>query len=137
MIADGTIDVRDLANSLRRVCYEDRARVYDSTLHELDVHGRLETVQKLLEKARPGFPTMIPRKAAGKAASAEAIHWLIEHNVIVARSEEHYGLLDEFLRIRIIMDGQESEAARAKAEQSLIDRLYRHGRIIAAQYEDQ
>lgn len=134
---DGVIDARDLANSLRRICYEDRARVYDSALHELEAHNRLDTLQKLLELARPGFPTLINRRAAAEAASAEAIHWLVEHNVLVARSDEHYGLVDEFLRIRMMMDSEESEVERARLEQRMIDRMQKRGRIQGEGDEDQ
>lgn len=126
---DGIIDGRDLANSLRRICYEDRGRVYDTTLHELEVHGRLEPLEKLLDLAPTGFPTRIPRRNASKVATPEEIHWLTEHNVIVLRSEDAYGLIDEFLRIRMIMDLEESEEARAKLEQTMVDTLYRRGRI--------
>lgn len=131
---DGIIDGADLANSLRRVCYEDRARVYDSTLHELEVYGRLEPLERLLERASRGFPTLIDRRGAAKVATPEEIHWLTEHNVIVAASDEYYGLVDEFLRIRMIMDAEESEAAQAAAEQRIIDRLYRQGRLSEASF---
>jgi hypothetical protein len=133
---DGTIDTRDLANSLRRICYKDRARVYDSTLHELDVHGRLEALQALLQLARPGFPTSIRRRRAGSVVTPEAIHWLTEHNVIVIRDEDHYGLVDEFLRIRMIMDSEESEVARAKVEQRLLDRDGRESGRAETSFDD-
>lgn len=50
--------------------------------------NRLDVLQKLLELARRGFPTLISREAAAYAASAESIHWLVEHNVIVVDSHE-------------------------------------------------
>lgn len=133
---DGIIDGRDLAGSLRRICYEDRARVYDSTIHELEVHGRLEALEKLLELAPTGFPTRIDRRSAAKVATPEEIHWLTEHNVIVAQSDDNYSLVDEFLRIRLIMDEEESETARAKVEQRIVDRLYRMGRLSESGQED-
>lgn len=132
---DGVIDGRDLANSLRRICYEDRARVYDTTLHELEVHSRLETLEKLLELAPTGFPTRIRRRRASKAATPEEIHWLTEHNVIVAVSEDEYGLVDEFLRIRMIMDAEESDEARARTEQKIVDRLYRAGQLSESSFD--
>jgi hypothetical protein len=118
---DGVIDTRDLESSLRRICYEDRARVYNSTLHELDVHGRLEALEELLQVTGGGFPTLIGRRNASDVVTPEAIHWLTEHNIIVARDEDHYGLVDEFLRIRMIMDTAESEAARSEVEEELLD----------------
>jgi hypothetical protein len=133
---DGTIDTRDLVTSLRRICYKDRARVYDSTLHELEVHGHLETLQRLLELARRGFPTLIHRRTAAEVVTPEAIHWLTEHNVIGIRNEEHYGLIDEFLRIRMLMDSENSEVARAEREQHIIDREYRRARAGSGEYND-
>jgi hypothetical protein len=117
---DGVIDARDLDSSLRRICYEDRARVYDSTLHELEVHGRLEALEDLLQIARRGFPTRINRQSASETATPDSIHWLTEHNIIVGRDEDDYGLVDEFLRIRMIMDSEESEAARSNIEEELL-----------------
>lgn len=133
---DGIIDARDLTNSLRRICYEDRARVYDSTLHELELYGMLDVLERLLGLASTGFPTRIGRKAAGAVATAEEIHWLTEHNVIATRSERSYGLVDEFIRIRMIMDKEESEAQRARSEQKIIDRLYRRGRLGEVLYNE-
>lgn len=133
---DGIIDTRDLGTSLRRICYKDRARVYDSTIHELDVHGHLETLQRLLELARRGFPTLINRRTAAEAVTPEAIHWLTEHNVIGIRNEEHYGLIDEFLRIRMLMDSENTEVARAEREQRIIGREYRRARAERGEYDD-
>ena len=129
---DGIIDVRDLVKSLRRICYEDRARVYDSTLHELEAHGRLDALERLLELARPGFPTAIGRKAAIRATTASSVHWLTEHNIIVARSEQEYGLVDEFLRIRLILDAQESEVERTRAEQRMLTPVLKRRRRYGA-----
>jgi|SRR5690242_18452010 len=58
---DGLIDSRDLVSSLRQICFEDRAGVYDSILHLLDIYGRSEDFEALPAIARPGFPTKIPR----------------------------------------------------------------------------
>src|SRR5882672_3240941 len=56
---DGIINSHDLLNSLRRVCYDDRARVYDSTIHALQVHDRLDSFGLLLRSVPYGFPTRI------------------------------------------------------------------------------
>ena len=34
---DGILDARDLVNSLRAICYEDRARAYDAIVHVLEL----------------------------------------------------------------------------------------------------
>jgi len=126
---DGIVDGRDLANSLRRICYEDRARVYDSTLHELDVYGRLESLESLLALADTGFPTMIDRREAAAVVEPAEIHWLTEHNVLVVRPDGDYGLVDEFLRIRMVIDAAESEIQQARAEQAILDDLYQGGEL--------
>jgi hypothetical protein len=113
---DGVIDAHDLSNSLEQICYEDRVRVYDSTLHELDVHGKLDVLQRLLALAPTGFPTRIQRHSIGKLATPDEIHWLTEHNVLTVASGDSYGLVDEFLRVRMIMDNEGDAEARVERE---------------------
>ncbi len=122
---DGVIDGHDLANSLNRICYEDRARVYDTTLHQLEVHGKLEVLERLIELAPTGFPTRISRKAIGSTATPDEVHWLTEHNVLTVSSDDEYGLVDEFLRVRMIMDAEEGAEERAKEEVQILRRLAR------------
>lgn len=117
---DGEIDARDLVNSLRRICYEDRARVYDATLHNLEVHALLDALNSLIALAPLGFPTRIERRKAEKAASPEEIHRLTEHNVLRVVSEAEYGLVDEFLRVRMLLDDEEFPDARTRLEQRLL-----------------
>ena len=123
---DGVIDERDLVKSLRRICYEDRARVYDSTLHNLDINLKLDTLRSLLHTVSAGFPTRIDKNVVARLSEdgtvqAEDIHWLIEHNVLANVSENEYGLIDEFLRIRMLMDRTESQEAAEELEQRLIE----------------
>ena len=97
--------------------------VYDSTLHELEVHGKLDALRDLLQIAEAGFPTVMDRASAADAADPEAILWLSEHNVIFTSSDESYGLVDEFLRIRMIMDAEELEIEREEAEREVLRSL--------------
>jgi hypothetical protein len=114
---DGIIDARDLANSLRRICYEDRGAVYDSTLHELELFGLLEPLKTMLgltEKSPHGvvlrgFPTIIDRELSRKCATDSEIQSLVERNVLWAGNSENYALVDEFLRVRLLLDAAESE----------------------------
>jgi hypothetical protein len=117
---DGTIDSTDLVNSLKRICYEDRARVYDSTLHTLELHNKLDALQALLGVASNTFPTRIEREAAIEAVSSEPIQWLVDHNILSIPSPDHYGLVDEFLRIRLVLDGAESDEGRSELERRMI-----------------
>ncbi len=105
---DGIIDEGDLVGAFRRICYEERAAVYDNTIHLLEIHEKLAPLRLLLENAAAGFPTRVDRMKAGRLIKSENIQWLIEHNILAVRSEKYYGLVDEFLRIRLIEeDGEE------------------------------
>ena len=133
---DGVIDTRDLVNSLRRICYEDRARVYDSTMHELEVHGRLDALRDILAIAPAGFPTRISRRSIGKSPTPEEIQWMVDHNLLSLPDEGHYGLVDEFLRIRLLLDEEESATQRAAAEQRIIDRKFRKQRLRESTFHE-
>lgn len=119
---DGIIDTRDLINSLRRICYEDRARVYDATIHMLTLHGKLDALNVLLEGVPSRFPTRIDRQTAARnpAVTPEAINWLVDRNVLSIASSDYYGLVDEFLRIRLLFDEARQEDEQAKLEWRLL-----------------
>ncbi len=114
---DGIIDSRDLVNSLRRICYEDRARVYDSTIHMLEVHGQLEALRIFLTLAEPGFPTRSRRKTALKNVGAESLKWLVSRDIISMPTADEYGLVDEFIRVRLELDEAESAEEVTATEQ--------------------
>jgi hypothetical protein len=119
---DGIINSKDLVNALRKICYEDRARVYDATLHHLELHNMLDVLKNLLDISSSKFPTRIDRKMALQVASKESIEWLLSHNVLSVASDKEYGLMDEFLRIRMLMDEVERETEALKLEKRLIRR---------------
>ncbi len=125
---DGSIDAQDLTTALRRICYEDRAQVYDSTLHKLDVEGQLDTFRELIAIAPPEFPTRIWKEDAQEAVDSDGLHWLFEHNIVAIDSEGAYYLLDEFLRIRLLLDGTEEEERRNQLEQRLLEGSWTLGR---------
>lgn len=117
---DGILDAHDLANSLVRICYEDRARVYNTTIHQLDVHLKLDVLERLLALAPTGFPTRINKRAIGQLATPEEIHWLTEHNVLTVASDNEYALVDEFLRVRMIMDANDDAEVRVEQELDIL-----------------
>lgn len=117
---DGIIDSRDLINALRQICFEDRAGVYDSMLHTLDLYGRLEELETLLRLADKGFPTRIRKDLAVDEVGEEAIKWFVDYQVLSPSDSLYYGLIDEFLRIRFILNESESPALQRKAERSII-----------------
>jgi hypothetical protein len=117
---DGIIDSRDLVNALRQICFEDRAGVYDSVMHMLTLYGRLEDVETLFDLAEKGFPTRIPMGAAVEAVGEESIKWLVDHEVLSPQDDSHYGLVDEFLRIRFMLSASDSSASQRSAERRII-----------------
>ncbi|MCG3118686.1 MAG: hypothetical protein ALAOOOJD_00940 [bacterium] len=119
---DGVINSKDLVDALRKICYEDRGYVYDDTLYRLEIYSMLETLKNLFAMASPEFPTRMPRRAAHKVADEEAIAWLISEHILSVISREEYGLMDEFLRIRLLMDETERESDMFSLEKRLINR---------------
>ncbi|HYX72091.1 MAG TPA: hypothetical protein VE732_04915, partial [Nitrososphaera sp.] len=117
---DGIIDSYDLLKSIRRICYEDRARVYDSTLHMLDLHGMLESFMTLLELMHRGFPSRLNRRLAQKHVGKETLQWLVDHNILAPQTSGSYGLVDEFLRIRLILDQADTVEDEREFEELII-----------------
>lgn len=108
---DGVFDARDLVNSLTTICYEDRAAAYEGTLHLLEVNGMVEAFRSLMEGATSKCPTRIDRRWAIENVDKGPLEWLLEHDVLTIASADEYGLADEFLWVRLVMDSAAQEAA--------------------------
>lgn len=117
---DGVIDERDLYNSLRTICYEVRGHVYESTRHMLELEGKLDCLNELLQSAPPGFPTRISRVGALDVATETEIQWLVDHNILSHLPDAHYGLVDEFLKMRLFFDQTESAREQQDLEREII-----------------
>jgi hypothetical protein len=120
---NGVIDAEDLVGSLGTICYESRAHVYDATIHLLQMDNKLDDFRSLLDCAGDGFPTRIPMDAARRSIDTSSLEWLREHNFIAVRNGNTYRLVDEFLRIRLIMD-EEGSNAEAVEEDLLLGSDY-------------
>jgi hypothetical protein len=107
---DGIIDIRDLVNALRTISYEDRGRTYTEIIHSLELDGMLEPFKNLLMEAKSGLPTKIERNRAANVVEPESLEWLVANDILTVVSPEEYGLNDEFLRIRLIMDDDREKA---------------------------
>jgi hypothetical protein len=116
---DGRIDAKDLVDSLSRICFEDRAAVYDSMWNTMDSYQRLEEFERLLAIADREFPTRIAKAKAIDAVGEEAISWFLDHQII-AKIDTGYGLTDEFLRIRTLLSAEENGDAQRKTERAII-----------------
>lgn len=109
---DGILDSKDLLSSFRRVCYEDRAAVYEALLHNLEVNGKLDALRGLLgltSESPEGivsrsFPTKVERRLSLEVCDKTSMQWFVEHNILVPTSKRKYALVDEFLRVRLILD---------------------------------
>jgi Novel STAND NTPase 1 len=119
---DGILDSRDLVNALSRIAYEDRAQAYNSTIHMLEVNSRLEALRTLLGDIAPGFPTRITRDVALRAVGRDVLQWFVDRNILSTPGDREYGLVDEFLRIRLKMDDEANEATAAEIEQEILSR---------------
>ncbi len=120
---DGVIDSRDLANSLRRICYEDRVRAYDSVMHMLELYGRSDSLRDLFQLAEAGFPTRIHRLAAKETLGEDTIKWFVDKDILCVVSRSEYGLVDEFLRVRYQFDQAESTSDQKKLEKEIISEV--------------
>ena len=115
---DGTIDDRDLVGSLRTICFEDRAVVYQSVIHLLDIEGKLEPLKQLFFAADMKCPTKISRDAALEIVDRDLIQWYIDNNILLSEPGDSYRLEDEFLRIRLMFD---EEGLTRDAEKLIIE----------------
>ena len=130
---DGVLGLDDLVGALRRICYQDRGPVYASTLHRLENAGKLPSLQKLVGAGPDGlgiasakYPTVIPRQLALDTIGEVDLQWLVERDILVPLSDLEYGLLDELLRVRIILD-----AARPEMRAQIEQRLLEEGRMVS------
>lgn len=125
---DDLLSLRDLVGVLQRVCYEDRKATYAATLHMMENMGKLAAFSTLMsyDLLEEGFPTRIYRQGAVEAVGAANLQWFVEHDVLVPRSADEYGLVDEFLRVRLALDAERPEL-RADVEAELMA----HGRLLS------
>lgn len=62
----------------------------------------------LLNMMPRGFPSKVGRLRAQEAMSRDSIQWLVDHNILSTQYPDEYGLVDEFLRIRFMLDEAET-----------------------------
>jgi hypothetical protein len=122
---DGTIDSKDLVSSLSRVCYQDRAQAYDATLHMLSLENKLEDLQKLLDLTEGRLPTRIPRTTAVETVGPDVLKWFVDRDILSlsSTSSAHYGLVDEFLHVRLMLDQEQSEQGKEALEANIVDQV--------------
>lgn len=104
---DEIIDIRNIIGSLKTICYQDRSYIYESMIHFLQINEMLEYFTTLIDAADNYFPTQISKKKAVDLVGVDILQWLIVNNFLES-FDDYYGLTDEFLRIRLILDEDSS-----------------------------
>lgn len=122
-IPDNHINKTDLLDSLRKICYEERGTVYETILHLIDVYGMKEEFQELILSLPPKYPTLIKKEVLLEKFTPEQIHKLLYHNILSQPFPHLYGLVDEFLRTRILFDSIETIEKIKEAENDIIMKL--------------
>lgn len=130
---DGMIDAQDLTTALRRICYEDRAEVYNTIIHKLEIENQLDGFRKLLAVAPATFPTYIRKQDALKVADTKTLQWMFEHNILSSEVNTSYRLIDEFIRIRLLLDAADE---KDELEQRLLDGSWMSGEIDLDEIEE-
>nr|WP_010131182.1 hypothetical protein [Microbulbifer agarilyticus] len=105
--ADGCIDTKDLVHSLKTICYESRGRDYELLINTMKNESRFDDYYTFIQIAGGQFPSRVDRSLAIEHIDNEAIDWLLSRDIISIDDEEDcYSVVDEFLRIRVILDLQ-------------------------------
>lgn len=124
---DGIIDSRDLMDSLRSVCYESRGPVYETIIHRMQEEGKYAAFCTCVELAGQSFPAQISRHEALYERSLELddIEWLINYNILSIEDDESYGIVDEFLRVRVILDTENQSVTEIE------DAIVTNGKLLS------
>jgi len=102
--ADGVIDNEDLVGSLEKICYQKRAPVYEALIHDMKIEQRYASYLALLEMMGGKFPGRVDIHEAKKRLDRADIDWFLARNVIIVTADDDYEVVDELLRVRVIMD---------------------------------
>jgi hypothetical protein len=97
-----------------------------SIFHPARTEDRLEDLLKLFSFAEQQFPTRIDRTAAADAIGPESLRWFVDHNILAIADSQDYSLVDEFLRVRIILDSEQERENRAKLESDILSSVDFH-----------
>jgi AAA+ ATPase superfamily predicted ATPase len=113
---DGCIDINDLVGSLRKICYESRGRDYDLMIDLMKSESKFSEYCSFIELAGGAFPSIVERKDIISTIETESLNWLVERNILSINGDETYSVVDEFLRIRVLMELNEDHAESIESE---------------------
>jgi len=130
---DGVIDNADLVGSLQKICFQKRAPVYDALIHDMKTEDHFESYLRLLELMGGEFPGRAASDLARKQIGKAEIDWLRSRNIIVSTTDDTYEVVDELLRVRVLMDLYEDYDAieaellvhgELRADSRILDQLW-------------
>ena len=113
---DGIIDIKDLTDALKTICYQDRVYIYDGMINALKVQSKYQIFLSLINECENAFPTELDRKHVESICDPNTVEWFIDNNYLIPVSDMFYGLVDEFLRVRVIMDEEEKSKDEVEKE---------------------
>lgn len=113
---DGCIDLRDLVGSLREICYQSRGRDYDLLIHTMKNESYFSDYCSFITLAGGRFPSRIDREQALENIDGGSLDWLMSRNIISLQDDKTYSVVDEFLRIRVVLDLQDSKVDEMEVE---------------------
>ena len=120
---DGIINEKDLYNTLMRICYHDRAQTYDGTVHMLKLMGKLDDFSRLMSLAPQHLPTRVSFAAAIDAVGPDTIKWFVDHDILAIVGSAHYGLVDEFLRVRLMLDAEQTQEQKLLLQARIVEEV--------------
>ena len=106
---DNLIDNRDLIGSLREICFMSRGTIYNKIISNLKNENKYYVFLEIIKLVKDSFPGTIDTNIVNSLFLKEDIDWLISQNIIYINSINQYEIIDEFLRIRILIDEEEKD----------------------------
>lgn len=125
---DGVLSIKDLVGSFRAICYKDRAYFYDPLVYHLREEGMLDTLKALFYAGSRNPPTLIARDTAIDLCDSQTLEWFLQNDIFIL-SHDEYRLVDEFLRVRVLIDSEDETIPAIEA------RLLKDGAYVSE--EDQ
>jgi hypothetical protein len=86
-----------------------------------ELYGLSDVLVTLLRLMSPGFPSRISRRKVQEHLKQEEIQWLAEHDTLFSFSPDEYGLVDEFIRVRFILETAESAEDEKAVELQILE----------------
>ena len=85
-------------------------------MHSMRNESVFSDYNTFIELAGGKFPSRIDRAKAMALIEIDSIEWLLARNIISVYDDNTYSVVDEFLRIRVVMDLQESKIDEIESE---------------------